>query len=158
MWCHLLLHKRVRASFPLLSSFLCDKLPLLSQLLPRATERSQTAMFNVIGPFGGRTPTKEVRRSNLRQTAGATVPICVTNHDGRAADSRGWATERLYYSLICVAGEICIMEMIRVRALWLLFHIKPSNPLTTLHLHGLKPCPLPVKRIDLGLLMISLKR
>lgn len=142
MWYHLLLHNCVSAccvlglavSFPLLSSFLCEKLPLLSQLLPRATERSQTAMFNVIGPFGGRTPTKEVGGSNLCQTAGATLPICVTNHDGRAADGRGRATKRLYYSLICMAGESCIMEMIRVRAFRLLSRIKTSNPLTTHHL------------------------
>lgn len=103
MWCHLHLHHRggfccglgLAVFFPLLSSFLQDKLPLLGQLLPWATERSQTAVFYVIGPFGGRTPTEEVRRSNPCQTVGATLPISVTNHDCWAADSRGRAARSL---------------------------------------------------------------
>lgn len=69
-------------------SFLCrDKLPLLCQLLPWATKRSQTPVFNVIGPFGRRMPMNEVRRSNSCQTVGPPLPVYITNRDCRAAHS-----------------------------------------------------------------------
>lgn len=61
LWCHLLL----RGNVCLCCALGLPIFPLLCQLLPGATEGSQTAMFDVIGPFGWRTPEERLKGQSL---------------------------------------------------------------------------------------------
>lgn len=70
------------------ASFTSNNIPLLGQLLPRATEWSQAAMFNVIGSFGRRPSRMEGKWSNLSQNTNP--PIYETKCEYWAAAGRGW--------------------------------------------------------------------
>lgn len=89
--CHRLLRRRARGPAPSSPrlSFRQNKLPLLCQLLPRATKRSETAVLNVIGPFGRRTPAEEVGRSVPRLTAGASSDNLYSRSRSRGSKHSG---------------------------------------------------------------------